>query len=233
MFLAVGILTFSATALAQPEAQQKARSVSTERIEFSKRGTIQIIKSFGLIKIEGWDRPEVELNLVKTTYKSYDPQNLAEGAKELEEIKVEMIRESENSLLVIKTTYPSSALNRLAGGKPKAQLEYTIKVPRACQLMIKHNIGDIAITDVDGDIEATSRIGGMWLNLPNTNQYAVDARTRIGKFSSEFGPAMQQQKLVGGTLQNNSASPTRQLFLRTGIGEIQIKKLKPAGQGDN
>jgi hypothetical protein len=224
--LVAGILSLSATAWAQTEARQKARSVVRERLDFGARGTIQIIDSFGLIRIEGWDRPEVELNVVKVTYKSYDPQDLDKGMKELEQIKVEMTQIIESSLLAIKTTYPLSGFNRLIRGKPKAQLEYTIKVPRACHIMIKHNIGDIAITNVEGNIEATSRIGEMWLSLPKSNQYVVDARVRIGNVSSEFESTAHQEKPDEAKLQNDTASFTRHLFLRIGIGNIQIKKLK-------
>src|SRR5262249_50311396 len=58
--------------------------------------------------------------------------------------------------------------------------------------------------------------------------YAVDARVRIGDVSSEFGQTTKRQGLfaVGAKLAGEPSAPTRRIFLRVGIGDIQVAKLQ-------
>ncbi|MGH9838501.1 MAG: hypothetical protein ACREEM_06940 [Blastocatellia bacterium] len=224
--LVVTFLTLSPQIQAQSPAKEQASVTSTERIEFGMRGLIQVVESFGEVRIEGWDKPEVELTVNKSTQKQYLPKDLAKGMKELERVKVTMERVGESSMLVIHTTFPSRTPARLMRGKTNLQLEYTIRIPRTSRLMVKHDIGEVVIANVDGDIEATNRIGELRLDLPEANQYAVDARVKIGDVSSEFGPETERQKLLGAKLAGDPPSSTRRLYLRVGIGEIDIKKLK-------
>ncbi len=225
--LVVTIVTFCPLAWAQSPAKERAKVTTTERIEFGMRGLIQVIDSFGEVRVEGWDKPEVELTLNKSTQKQYLPKDMAKGMKELERVKVAMERVGESSMLVINTTYPARTPMRMMRGKTNLQLEYTIRIPRTSRLMVKHDIGEVVIANVDGDIEATNRIGELRLDLPEANQYAVDARVKIGDVSSEFGPETQRQKLLGAKLAGDPATSTRRLYLRVGIGEIQVTKLKP------
>jgi hypothetical protein len=226
-FIAIAaIAAFCGTTEAQVVTKQKAKLRVTEQIEFGTRGLIQIIDSFGEVKVEGWDKPEVELIVDKTTQKQYLPKDLAKGIKELERVKIQMERVAESSLLVIKTSFPSRTPTRLMRGKTNTQLDYSIKIPRTCRLMIKHDIGEVLISNIDGDIEATNRIGEISLQLPETNQYSVDAKVKIGDVSSEFGPTTERQKLLGAKLASDQSSSDRHLYLRVGIGEIQITKLK-------
>src|SRR5262245_31880464 len=117
LIASVGALAFCGEAQAQTVAKQRAEVKTTERVEFGSRGTVQIVDSFGEVSVEGWDKPEVELTVIKKTQKQYDSKNLAKGLKELERIQVEMAQVSESSLLVIKTTFPSRTPARLMRGK--------------------------------------------------------------------------------------------------------------------
>jgi len=235
--LVLTIVFFSLNAQAQSPAKERAKVTTTERLEFGMRGLIQVIDSFGEVRVEGWDKPEVELTVNKSTQKQYLPKDLAKGIRELERVKVAMERVGESSMLVIHTTYPARTPMRMMRGKTNLQLEYTIRIPRTSRLMVKHDIGEVVIANVDGDIEATNRIGELRLELSEANQYApinVDARVKIGDVSSEFGPETQRQKLLGAKLAGDPATSTRRLYLRVGIGEIQVTKLKtePAAKQD-
>jgi hypothetical protein len=220
---------------AQTAAKREAETASTQNLEFGARGTIQIVDSFGEVKVEGWDREEVELTVTKRTQKKYEPKDLAKAVKELERVNVTVDRLSENSMLVINTRFPSRTPSRLMRGKTNLNLKYLVKVPSGCVLMIKHDIGEVEITNVSGDIEAVARIGDITLRLPETQDYAVDARVRIGDVSSEFGPDAKRQGVlsVGAKLAGEPAPPARRIFLRLGIGDITVGKLsaaKPGGQ---
>ncbi|MBO0858110.1 MAG: hypothetical protein J2P21_06570, partial [Chloracidobacterium sp.] len=60
------------------------------------------------------------------------------------------------------------------------------------------------------------------------------AHVRIGDVSSEFGQATQRQGLfaVGAKLSGDPAAPMRRIFLRVGIGDINVAKLHPEKSGE-
>jgi hypothetical protein len=223
--LMVAVFALCASAQGQTTAREKAQVTTTQRQEFGSRGSIYIVDSFGEVEIEGWDQPEVEVIVTRTTQKEYEPKDLVKAVKELERIKVEMELVSESTLLIVKTTFPPRTPKRLLRGKTNINLDYTIKVPRHSKLVIKHDIGEVQVTNVHGDMEVTNRIGEVSLKLPGENQYAVDARVKIGDVSSEFGQTTDRQKLLGAKLEGDSPATARKLFLRVGIGEIQVKKM--------
>jgi predicted membrane protein len=213
---------------------REAESTTKQSLEFGPNGTIHIVDSLGLVKVEGWDKDQVELTVTKKTQKKYEPKNLTKAAKDLERVKVEMHLVTESTLLAINTTFPSRTPTRLLRGKTNVNLEYLIKVPRRSTLLIKHDIGEVEVTNVSGDIEATSRIGEISLKLPEEQQYSVDARVKLGDVSSEFGPDSQRQGplSVGAKLTGEPAAPTRRIFLRLGIGDIQVTRLRAEKSGE-
>jgi hypothetical protein len=236
--MTLGPLLFCCLALglavqAQTVDKREAEVKTTQNLEFGARGTIQIVDSFGSVKVEGWDKEEVEMTVTKRTQKKYEQKDLAKATKGLERFKVTMEALGETSLLVIKTTYPS--WTPIFRGKSNLQLDYIIKVPRQSALLIKHGIGEVEVVNVSGDIEATASIGEISLKLPEEQSYAVDARVRIGDVSSEFGQATQRKGVfaVGAKLAGEPASPTRRIFARIGIGDIQVTKMRSGKSGEH
>ncbi len=232
--MALGFLLFgcclalSLPARAQTIDKREAEIKTTQSLEFSARGTIQIVDSYGSVKVEGWDKEEVELTVTKRTQKKYEPEDFAKAAKGLERVNIAMELVGETSMLVINTTYGSWTPARMFGGKTNLNLKYLIKVPRQSMLFIKHGIGEVHVTNVSGDIQATASIGEIKLQLPEEQNYAVDARARIGDVSSEFGHITWRRGplSVGAMLVDDPTTPTRRLFLRVGIGEIEVTKLR-------
>ncbi|HKQ73265.1 MAG TPA: alpha/beta hydrolase [Blastocatellia bacterium] len=227
-------LALSFPAHAQTVDKRKAEITTTQALEFDAKGTIQIVDSFGSVKVEGWDKEEVELTVTKRTQKTYGQKDLAKAMKGLERFKVTMEPVGETSMMVINTAYPSWTPARMFRGKTNLELNYLIKVPRQSALLIKHGIGEVQVADVAGDIEATASIGEITLNLPEGQHYAVDARVRIGDVSSEFGQDTQRQGLfaVGAKLAGEPAAPTRRIFARMGIGDIQVTRLRAEKSGE-
>src|SRR5215813_6858627 len=238
--MALGLLLFgcylalSLPARAQTIDKREAIIKETQSLEFGSMGTIQIVDSFGSVKVEGWDKEEVELTVTKRTQKKYEPKDIAKAAKGLERFKIAMDAVGESSLLVINTTYPSWTPARMFRGKTNLSLDYIIKIPRQSSLLIKHGIGEVEVTNVSGDIEATASIGEMTLRLPEGQNYAVDAHVRIGDVSSEFGQVTQRKGLfaVGAKLAGEPDAPTRRIFARIGIGDIHVAKLHAEKSGE-
>jgi hypothetical protein len=196
--------------------------VTTERVEFAPGGTIRVTGSTGELNVEGWDKPEVEITVTRSTYRTDTPKERDEAKRQLEAIKVTAERKGPAEL-VINTAVPSRSFwAKIAFQHPDAQVDYRIRVPRDSKLVVKHGSGDVVVYDVAGEIEASVRTGDIILQLPAAGKYAVDAECRFGGVESEFGgdshiAHLESEHLVDGQ--------GKKLFLRVGTGTIKIQKI--------
>ena len=54
--------------------EQSFEVTSTERVNFLPGGTIRLNNSYGYLTVEGWDEPEVEITVTKSTDRFYEPE---------------------------------------------------------------------------------------------------------------------------------------------------------------
>lgn len=203
--------------------KQKARVVDTEQMVFASGGTIEIQDSFGQVSVEGWDRPEIELTVIKTTQKTYSSIEMPHAIAELDRILVGTERPSDNHL-IISTAFPDRSIGKLLRGKSNVQLEYHIRAPRRIRLIVRHDVGEVNVSDIVGDILVTARVGDISLHLSPEARYAVDAKAKIGDVCSEWGNATREH-VIGAKALNPSGPPAYELYLRVGIGDITVHKL--------
>jgi hypothetical protein len=210
-------------------------------VNFLPGGTIQVDNSYGYLTVEGWDEPEVEITVAKSTDRFYEPERKEQAGKRFEEIRVATERRSDKEL-AISTTLPvrhnllSSILpsRRIIVTMPKhskrgVTVEYTVHVPRNSRLEIHHDNGYVWVSDVVGDIEVHSHTGDMIVMLPDPGPYSIDARTRMGSVTSDFIGHGHKQLLVGSHFDYSGRYPSPRVFLRMGRGSITIKSGTPSG----
>jgi hypothetical protein len=203
--------------------KQKARVVDTEQMVFSSGGTIELQDSFGQVSIEGWDRAEVELSVIKTTQRKYSELEMPHAMAELDRILIGTERPSDNHL-VITTTFPDRNMTRPLRGKSNVDLEYHIRAPRQTRLIVKHDIGEVNVSDIVGDMRLTARIGDISLHLSPEARYAVNAKAKVGEVCSVWGNSMRDH-LIGAQALEPADPPAYELYLRVGVGDISVQKL--------
>lgn len=180
------------------------RISATQTVPFANTGTLRIERFSGAIHIQGWDRPEVEITLVKSTYRPKDHAKL---------VRVETKAERHDNEVVISTVTPRRA---------DIQVEYYIQAPRNLALVIDHGKGGVYVTDMAGDIQAKVRDGQITLRLPENAQYTIQAHTTIGEVFSDFEGTGKFNIHFGESFKENEAG--HKLDLRTGFGDILILK---------
>ncbi len=212
--------------------KQSFEVTNTERVSFLPGGIIHLDHSYGYLTVEGWDEPEVEVTVTKSTDRFYETGQKEEAGRRLDLIRVVTERRSETELSI--TTILASRHGDWAPPLPSATkvgvtVDYRIHVPRDSRLVIHNRTGYVWVSDVTGDIEATSRTGDMIVMLPDPGPYSIDAKTRLGSITSDFtGKAHNNQFLVGSHFLYGSQAPSRRIHLRMGIGSITIKKGPPS-----
>jgi len=202
-------------------AKQRMELVTTDRADFAPGGLIHIEGSTGELNIVGWDQPSVEV--ITTRYMFREDRDKEKAGERLKRIEVAKMT-SGNGELTISTTRKHV---------PWVHLDYQIMVPRNSRLVIHHRIGDVIVTNVAGDIDATERFGDIVVQLPEPEHYVIDAKSRFGTVYSDFNnPA---RHFIGERLVQDSAvpspadakGPSRKVTLRVGTGGITVQKLDP------
>jgi hypothetical protein len=220
---------------------------TTEHASFAAGGVIRVLNSFGSVTVEGWDRPEIEITVTKRLERYYEPGQREQALSALEKVHVVSERRSEGEFQ-ISTTLPSRRFTRLLsgkgglmrgtgaaldkltgtvrhplGGKGGLELEYLIHMPRDLRVVIRHGNGMVLVSDMTGDVEATSTGGDILLMLPAAGTYSIDARSKLGAVASDFEGQGHRQHLVGSGFRNGVTAPARRIYLRTRVGGIAIK----------
>ena len=214
----LSLFVFVSFASAQSVEKKRVSVTTTERVSFANRVSVYLKDTFGEISVEGWERDEVEIQLTRGTQKDYELTAHAKEQRWLEKIKIVATKDGAGGLLIETKNMPFM--------KNNFTLEYKIKVPQTIFLKVKHSLGEVRIANIIGDIEATCRIGEIVLNLPEKERYDVDARAKIGEVESEFGGQYNRQKLLGAKLTDEAKqSEPHKVYLRVGIGEVNVKKL--------
>jgi hypothetical protein len=205
--------------------QQSVQVSTTERVEFAAGGTVRVNDSEGQVDVEGWDRPEVEITVVRRVYRNGAAQERDAAEKELKSIAVKA--EKKGGDLEISTAYLSRKLTRPFKGKSDMQMEYSIKMPREAHLVIRHEYGDVRLSDVTGGIDVSARGGDLVVMLPAEGHYAIDAQCTVGGVSSDFAGTHRGRHWVGERFDDGAAAPASTVRLRVGVGGIQILKTAP------
>jgi hypothetical protein len=205
---------------------------STEHIKFAPGGTIHVNDSYGYLSVDGWDEPEVELTLTKSTNGFYQPSGEEAAKARLQRIRVATERRSDTELAI--TTIHASRRAKWSPPLPATTqagvtVEYRIHAPRGSRLVIHHDTGYVWISDITSDIEVTSRTGDMIVMLPDPGFYSIDARTAAGSISSDFTGMGRNRFLFGNAFTYSDEAQSRRVYLRMGRGSITVKKGPPLG----
>ena len=196
---------------------------TTQQATFQPGGTIHFNRSYGYLSIEGWDRPEVEITVTKSLADLYDAKGQAEATKRVNTVQVTAERRSDTDLEITTTVPHYSRWTHPLGSTGGVMVEYQVHVPRDSKLVIQHGAGDVLVSSVANDIEADVHSGDIVVLLPETVQYAIDAKSKVGTVSSDIDGDFHRGHLVGIRYAHTAAAPSHKLTLRVGVGGITIK----------
>ena len=183
------------------------------------------------MNIEGWDRPQVEVIVIKTLPYANKPKPPERSTAALDQVRIVTEKKSSPEL-TISTKLParSAWIPPFTGHTAHGVMaEYEIHVPRESRLVIQHGTGTVSVNGVSGDIDARGARGDILLWLP-PGTYALDARTKFGIVSSDLDGAAHNKYLIGESFTEPNPPPAHRLHLRMGFGGITLKKILPESQ---
>lgn len=218
--LVMAALLAAGLTLAADDASNSLQSTNTQQLDFPAGGTLRLNKSIGELTVEGWDQPGLEITTVKWVKIKGDKPPKASG-KDLEKIRVTAERKDND--IVVTTVFPKHfVMARLFTGLSDFELEYRIKAPRGANLAIDHQIGEVHIEGVTGDIHATDDMGRITVALIPGTQYAIDARSKLGSVDSDVSGTEKKRLKFGHTFVSPDSAAAKKLFMRIRFGDITI-----------
>lgn len=209
--------------LADDVSKERLSTTHTERFNAPTAGAIRLEKSFGIVDIDGWERPEVEVTVVRSIEPLFDAKDRAEALRSLESARIRAKQDRND--IVISTAYrPRKGMHLFSRGS-EIGISYRIRAPRGSKLIIDHNSGGVNVSDISGDIHATVINGQITLGLAAGGQYAIDSQCNIGDVYSDFEGHYQRKHLLGKEFGRQSTGSSSNLYLRVRFGDIVILKL--------
>ena len=205
---------------------------TTEHVDFAPGGVIHINGSYGELNVDGWDRPEIEVTVIKSLPYGYKPTRTNQAKAHLDGVRI--VTERKNpSEATISTELPlrhhpwtPPFTRHTADG---VMVQYEIHVPRDSHLLIHHGTGSVSLSGMAADIDANVGRGDILLWLP-PGAYSLDARTKFGIVSSDIEGSALNKYLIGESFIKANPPPSHRLHLRMGFGGITVKEILPESQ---
>lgn len=213
--IAISVLCVALPAFA---AKQRVDLVTTDHADFAPGGLIHVEGSTGELNITGWDQPSVQV--ITTRYTFVEDRNKERANQRLKLVEALKVT-SANGEMTISATHKRDAW---------VHVDYQIMVPRNSRLAIHHRMGDVVVTNVAGDIDATEHYGDIVVQLPEPEHYAIDAKCKIGTVYSDFNDPKRHfvgERLVQDSTSTDAKGPSLKVNLRVGTGGITVQKLAP------
>jgi hypothetical protein len=224
--LAIGLRAGCLFAADAPK--QKVQESKTEHVDFPSGGVLRFKHSVGVLTVEAWDQPGVEITTIRTTKREFDANGRASGTQQLEKVKVATARHDDE--LVITTEFPAHrpfGLPYPLSGNTGFDLEYRIKAPANTRIVADHTLGQVNIDGLVGDVQVSLAQGEILLHLPEDQQYSINAKSSSGSVNSDFSTPERRNGWPLGhhSVKENSAAPHK-LDLKVGFGDIVILKTR-------
>src|SRR6202030_2743147 len=90
--------------MADDRSKEKLSTTRTERFNVPAAGTIRLENSFGEVDIDGWDRPEVEVTVVRSSEHFANDKDRAEAQRRLDRVQISAKQDGND--VIVSTKYP-------------------------------------------------------------------------------------------------------------------------------
>jgi len=226
------VLGFGATCLlfaAEHRAEQPREKVQvskTDRLDFPAGGTIRLTNSIGVLTVEAWDRPDVEITTIKSTKGEYDASEREKAAHHLDRVSIAAERHGEE--LVVTTAFPryrTFPVTYPLIGEANLDVEYRIKAPGSAKLYVHHDAGDVNIDGMVGDMHVTLLQGQILLHLPEEGPYDIHAKSDCGNVNSDF-PGQKKRMWLSQRAVDEESPAAHKFNLKVTFGDILILKTR-------
>ncbi len=162
------IVLIAAAGVSHAQTMVKRTAFKTDTVDFGAGGTVTITGApFGTIRIEGWDK-----NLIEASAEVSIEAPTEADIETLAEINGFIFEPTFNHVRITSVgAFDKGYLKRTKKKIPKNliglpfRIDYTIKVPRFCDLNVTGGAGDFSVSGVDGNMRINFVSGNSKMSL--------------------------------------------------------------------
>lgn len=145
------------------------------------RGTLYVETRIGDVKVEGWDKPDVEIEAEKVVQAGSE----ARAQRLFDQIKIQLTENGEEVFL--RTLYPPRRPWRLFRGATKLSANLRIRMPYEAKLTLKCVDGDVRVRGIVGNQRIRVSYGDVEVSIPSVDRlHSLDARSFLGYVQSDL-----------------------------------------------
>jgi len=201
--------------------------------DFNSGGRIQVTGDAGFIRVESWDKNEVYLRYTKRVWES----NRRSAEKRMEDLQVE-INDQPGQLSIRQIPeleerdfnfFDLFDPDRWGHSRHASRIEFELKVPRQCHLILESDEGDITVRQVEGEVKVDSDEGN--IDLENLAGGEVSAETDEGEIDCrnlQLDDYRLQLASDEGALKASEVA-ARSVWAETDEGDIVLLRLNASG----
>jgi hypothetical protein len=145
------------------------------------RGTLFVDTRIGDVRVEGWDKPGVEIDAEKVVQAGSE-----EGARKLfEQIQIQLNENGEEVFL--RALFPPRRPWRLFRGATKLSVNFRIRMPYEAKLTLQCVDGDVRVSGIAGHQQIRVSYGDVEVTIPSVPRlHSLDARAFLGYVQSDL-----------------------------------------------
>ena len=201
--------------------------------DFTAGGRIQVIGDAGFIRVESWDKNEVYLRYTKRAWDS----NRRSAERRLEDLQVEISDQSGQLSIRQVPGFEEKDFNffdlfdpdRWSHSRHASRIEFELKVPRQCHLLLEADEGDITVRQIEGEVQADSDEGN--IVLENISRGEVSVETDEGEIDCRqllLEDYRLQLSSDEGTVRASDVT-ARSLWAETDEGDLVLLRVNAGG----
>lgn len=192
LLLAIIVGLFVTTSSASAE---KYSRTETKFFNISPNGSVVVDNVNGTIKVEGWDKNQVSLEVTKTVRAG----SSEEADEYFSDLRVDI--KSDGDFLEVKTHYPHDFGGGFFdwlfnGGSRYGSVDYVLKVPSNVRLNVGSTNGSVRVREVIGKVKAHSTNGR--IDLEDVGGM-VEGNTTNGAITARISDKVELRQLDLGT----------------------------------
>jgi hypothetical protein len=216
-----------------PNRLQELSETEERSFDFRSGGSVQVIGDAGFIRAESWDKEEVFFRYTKRVWDN----RRGEAERRLKDLQVEI--SDQPGQLTIRQV-PEFREERFhisdlfdpdtwSGSHYSARIDFELRVPRRCHLILEADEGEITVRQIEGEVEADSDEGD--IDLDDISRGDITAKSDEGNIDC------RNLQLEDGRLslvsdegtQRVSDATVRFLHAETDEGDIILMRLAAGG----
>ncbi len=162
---------------------QELTKTEERTFDFSPGGKVQVTGDAGFIRVESWDKNEVFLRYTKRVWES----RRRDAERRLEDLQVEIndqpgqlsIRQIPEFQEKNRDFFDLFDPDRWGHTRHSARIDFELRVPRQCHLILESDEGDVTVRAIDGEVRIDSDEGNV--EAENLSHGDVSVQTDEGE----------------------------------------------------